>query len=280
MATKNIVETSIVLRSLRFLFRKRSEFLQVRKFKDHNCKYARQLRRTVEALRGRSPARIVVVGNGPSLKMQNLDLLRNEFTICTNAFFHAYENLSWRPTIMTVEDPLPAADNADFYNSDNESTKLIQYDLRDIIAESESTAYLNFLRSYTHWSSRRWPRFSTNVMNCAYWGGTVSFLALQIAATFQPRQIILIGTDLSYIVPKSAKISGTVITSTEDDPNHFNPNYFGAGKRWHVPETQRMQRAFEYALQVLSNESIELLNATSGGNLRVVPRISYEESFT
>lgn len=280
MISRDTVETSIALRAIRFGLRRGAEFLQEMRFRSSSSGLQQRLQAMLERLGSRKPERIVVVGNGPSLKTQDLELLASEFTICTNAFFHAYRMISWRPTVLTIEDPFPAADNADFYNSDAQSAKLIPYDLRKLIHESESTAYINFLRSYVHWTSRNWPRFSTNIGVRSYWGGTVSFLALQIAATFSPKEIILIGTDLSYVVPKSAKVAGLVITSTEDDPNHFHPSYFGAGKKWHVPETERMQRSFEYAYQALAEAGIGLVNATAGGNLHVVPRRPYEEIFS
>jgi hypothetical protein len=274
------VESSIALRAIRYLSRKVSESRQQRIFAAPKSTYQTKLDDLLGGLKEKNPSRIVVVGNGPSLKEQDLELLRTEFTICTNAFYHAYETISWRPTVLTIEDPLPAVDNAAFFNGDSESIKLIPYDLKEVIRESESTAYLNFLRSYVHWSSKKWPRFSTDVSERSYWGGTVSFLALQIAATLKPKDIILIGTDLSYVIPKSAEVKGTVITSTEGDPNHFNSDYFGAGKKWHVPETHRMQSAFEYAFHALGQAGIRLYNATHGGNLKVVPRASYEELFS
>jgi len=220
--------------------------------------------------------RIFVIGNGPSLKHQDLNLLKGEFTICSNAFFHAYSDLSWRPTILTIEDPLPAIDNAEFFNNDTDSIKIIPHDLRDII---RSDHYIKFRRMWWEGGPPEWPLFSDNVWNVAYWGGTVSYLALQIAATFKPKEVILIGTDLTYEVPESAHVSGAIVTSTEDDPNHFHPDYFGAGKRWHLPDVDRMQRALTKAYHELSSRGIVLMNATEGGNLKVVPRVSFEEVF-
>ena len=44
-----------------------------------------------------------------------------------------------------------------------------------------------------------------------------------------------------------AKISGTEIVSTSDDPNHFDPEYFGKGYRWHDPMVERMEVAYNRA---------------------------------
>lgn len=270
----------MIFRAVKYLNRKYAELQQDRKFRDEASPIAAHTRQLFDRLGARDIERIVVVGNGPSLKRQDLNLLRDEFTICSNAFYHAYDGLSWRPTIVTVEDPLPAIDNAEYFNGDTESVKLVPYDLRHVINESDTSGYLNFRRSYRYHRSSRWPHFSGDARKETFWGGTVSYLALQIAATFRPRKVILIGTDLSYVIPDSARVAGTVITSTEDDPNHFSPDYFGAGKKWHLPETDRMQRAFTYAHKAMVKLGIELQNATDGGNLRTVPRVSFEDTFS
>ena len=88
------------------------------------------------------------------------------------------------------------------------------------------------------------------------------------------------GTDLSYKIPKSVKKNGINLISTEDDVNHFSPNYFGRGKKWHIPEVHRMQRSFDAAWKNLKNIDIELLNATDGGNLKNIPRIQFKESLS
>ncbi len=54
---------------------------------------------------------------------------------------------------------------------------------------------------------------------------------MQLAYYLGASEVILIGFDHNYIVPESAEVEGMAITSTEDDPNHFDPSYFGKGYR-------------------------------------------------
>lgn len=223
--------------------------------------------------------RIFIVGNGPSINNQNLNLLQNEFTICSNAFFLKYHELNWRPSIYTVEDPLPAKDNYKFFNNDKDSLKVIPNDLKNFF-KNPNICYINFNRFYLNPLDKNWPLFSNNISDVAYWGGSVSFLSIQIAAMFNPKEIILLGTDLSYSIPRSAIINNSVITSTEDDPNHFNPSYFGKGKRWHLPEVGRMQKGFDKAKEVLDQSGIKLLNATDKGNLKNIRRVNYDDLFS
>src|SRR4051812_35078239 len=61
--------------------------------------------RRVQELRGRFPGRrCVVMGNGPSLLKSDLNSLRDEVTIVSNAHFLIWDQLDYVPTILTVED--------------------------------------------------------------------------------------------------------------------------------------------------------------------------------
>ena len=87
--------------------------------------------------------------------------------------------------------------------------------------------------------------------------------------------IYIIGVDLSYSIPKSVIQTGSVLTSTEDDPNHYKSSYFGKGLRWHVPMPERMQKAFNN----LSNKDNvnNIFNAGIEGNLNCFPRVDFTD---
>ena len=265
-----------IKRPINYCIRKFRERKQEIIFKNNN--YEELISSAIEDIKTNYDTNtIYVLGNGPSLNKQNLNLLENRLTIASNAFYLIYERINWRPTIFTIEDPIIVDDNINFFNSDCESWKFIPYDLSNKIINRDKCIYLNFKRSYVHWRNSSWPFFSNNVSKISYWGGTVSYLSLQIAASINPKRIVLLGTDLSYTIPKSVKKSGINLLSTEDDVNHFSPDYFGKGKKWHIPEVHRMQRSFDAAHESLKNINIELLNATDGGNLKNIPRIDFEE---
>lgn len=223
--------------------------------------------------------RIFIVGNGPSINSQNLMLLKDEFTICSNAFFLKYPEIDWRPTIYTIEDYLPANDYAYFFKTDNDSLKIIPYDLKDTIGMTSSIIYINFLRTYGPSFLPFWPKFSYDFLKEAYWGGTVSFLSMQIACHFKPKKIYLIGTDLKYLEPIDLDKNGDIYTSKSEDINHFHPDYFGKGKKWHNPKVEVMQKSFTAAKKYLSKNNISLLNSTNGGNLKEIVRENFENIF-
>lgn len=218
--------------------------------------------------------RCFVVGNGPSLLKCDLDKLAGEVTIVSNAHFLIWDKLNHVPTFLTVEDRLVAEDRAVDLRPLQGIKKVYPFGLRETLKDDGDFAlYVNFL-----WDYKPFPCFSHDFQNIVYWGGTVSYLNLQLAAYLGCKQIIMIGFDHNYKVPVE-QIVNTVIASKEADVNHIHPNYFGPGYRWHDPNVARMEIGYMHAKEELNRAGIEVLNATVGGHLEVFPRVSYDSLF-
>lgn len=218
----------------------------------------------------------VIIGGGPSINKMNLNDYKDMVTIACNGFYLKHDVIDYIPTYYTVEDPLPAQDNKFEIMSLKGTTKIIPYDLKNVIEPDNNTVYVNFLRSYMRPNNPEFPLFSNEFENKVYWGGTVIYMNIQLAKYLGCDPIYLIGIDLSYKVPESVKKCGAVLVSTEDDENHFDPRYFGKGKKWHLPETERMQRAFTKAYHECEKNNVRLLNAGVDSQLKVVPKIKLD----
>ncbi len=219
----------------------------------------------------------VLFGGGPSINKMNFEDYKDMVTIACNGFYLKHDDISYIPNYYTVEDPLPANDNKKEIINLKNTTKVIPYDLKEVITPDENTIYINFKRSYMRPHNENFPFFSNHFENEAFWGGTVMYMNIQLAKYLGCNPIYLIGVDLSYKVPKSVKKNGAVLTSTEDDENHFDPRYFGKGKKWHLPETERMQQAFTKAYYELKKEGVELINGGVDSKLEVVPKKSIKK---
>ena len=96
---------------------------------------------------------------------------------------------------------------------------------------------------------------------------------MQLALYLGFNEVYLVVFDHNYIIPKEAHVQGNDILSKSDDPNHFNKDYFGEGKRWHNPMMKRMEKAYKKALKNYEDDGRIIYNATRGGNLETFPRI-------
>lgn len=214
----------------------------------------------------------ILIGGGPSLNKMDLNEFSEYITIACNGFYLKHDEISFIPDYYTVEDPLPANDNRNEINSINGTVRIIPYDLRKVIDQPKDTIYVNFRRSSVHSSNSKYPYYSHDFLNESFWGGTVMYFNIQLAEYLGCNPIYLVGVDLSYNVPQSVKQRGAVLMSTEDDENHFDPRYFGKGKFWHLPETDRMQHSFDVAYKELSKKGIKLINAGVDSKLKNIPK--------
>jgi hypothetical protein len=223
--------------------------------------------------------RCFIIGSGGSINSMDLRPLKDEITFGFNSFYLIADKVGFMPSYYLVEDSLPAEDNKHVINALNETVKIIPYDLKYCLTPSENTVYVHMDRYYADCPDKKFPRFSNDTSKCVYWGGTVAYMALQLAYYMGLDEVYLIGIDLSYRVENDASVRvgpDKVILSDKNDSDHFHPDYFGKGKRYHLPRTDRMQLSFDYAYNQFSRDGRKLFNATVGGNLKNIPRVDYK----
>lgn len=224
-----------------------------------------------DSLAGR---RAWVIGNGPSIADTDLTPLADEVTIGTNSIFLNRDAMGFDVTHYVVEDYLVAEDRADDIARIENSTKWFGNYLKYTLPGDDRTLWMNVSVDYRE--SPDWPWFSRDLSRIAYVGGTVTYLCIQLAYYLGAGEVVLVGVDHSYVVDDDEPVEGNTITSTQDDVNHFHPDYFGAGKRWHLPRVDRMERAYIRARKVFEEDGRRVLNATKGGRLEVFPRVDYD----
>lgn len=219
---------------------------------------------------------LVIVGNGPSLNQMDLTFLHKFDTLTVNAFHTKAQNLDLVPTFHMIEDNLPAFENRNAIKDFKCGALLIPRSFGWMYKDTISPVFqFNFIRSALKYRFLGRFQFSKFFDKRCYWGGTVLFAALQLGYRLQYNRVILIGVDLTYVVPDDAIIKGNIIQTVGADPNHFDGKYFGYGKKWHVPEVDKMQKAFDAALAEYETRGLQLLNGGVGGNLKNINRIDY-----
>ena len=105
-------------------------------------------------------------------------------------------------------------------------------------------------------------------------GGTVTYLALQVAYFMGFQQAVLIGVDHSFV--DKGEPNRAEIRTAETDENHFHPDYFPKGSRWQLPDLPRSEVAFRLAREAFEAEGREIIDATAGGALEVFEKVEYD----
>lgn len=245
-----------------------------------NRLYLSRSARRLQALRDKYlDRRCFIIGNGPSLNKLDLTKLSGEITFAVNRFYLLYDRLRFRPTFFVVEDNFVAEDNFQDLNLLRGSTKFWPIQYRPFLTPDRDVIYLNFDFGYYRMPYEGIPRFSFECNKVVYTGQTVTYISMQLALYMGFRDVYLIGMDFDYTVPKGHKQTGADIFSSAEDPNHFHPDYFGAGKRWHDPKLERVLRSYKFAADVYKVHQRNIYNATKGGKLELFPRVDYDSLF-
>lgn len=221
--------------------------------------------------------RAFLIGNGPSLNQLDLTLLKNEITFGVNGIYLARDKMGYLPTHYIVEDYFVAEDRANEINKLEGTTKWFGNYLRYCLHDGPTTNWLNILVDYRNFAD--FPHFSEDIQRRVWVGGTVSFIGMQLAFYMGVSELVLIGFDHSYSIPDHVEKTRNDLMSHGDDPNHFHPDYFGKGYRWHDPMIGRMEQAYRKAARHYHQHDRRILNATSGGHLEVFPRVDYASLF-
>jgi len=225
--------------------------------------------------------RCFIIGNGPSLNQIDLTKLNEEFSFGVNGIFYKTEECGFKPTFYVVEDKHVLKDNLEKIKEYKTEYRFFPSIYRKNIKSSSKTIYFKMNRGFYEESSPNFsmPRFSTDASKRIYCGQSVTIINLQLAYHLGFSKIYLVGMDFSYNIPDSAKVNGLEIESTEDDVNHFHPDYFGAGKKWHDPQLDKVLLSYKQSKLMFEAAGRKIVNATKGGNLNIFERVDFDSLF-
>lgn len=222
----------------------------------------------IKALRNsHAGERCVIIGNGPSLRDTDLKKLRNVFTIGMNRFYLAFEELGFSTSILLSVNNLVIEQCAEDFRA-LPIPVFVSWRGRKWIQPASNLHYL--------YTSYLLPRFNPDASARLWEGATVTFVAMQLAYYMGFKQVVLIGVDHNFTTKGTPN---TTVVSTGDDPNHFNPAYFGKGFRWQLPDLETSELAYGMAREAYKNDGREIIDATVGGKLTVFPKAKFDTLF-
>ena len=206
--------------------------------------------------------RCFIIGNGPSLNRMDLTLLRNEFTFGMNRIYLLFDQLGFSTTYYVCVNSLVIEQCAHEIEQ-LPMPKFLSWRSRNLIRFTPSMIFLNTGGSLP---------FARDITGTISEGATVTYVAMQIAFYLGFSEVVLIGVDHNFVT--KGKPHSTV-TSTGCDPNHFDPNYFGKGFRWQLPDLETSELAYRLAKYHFEQDGREILDATVGGKLEVFKKVDY-----
>lgn len=217
--------------------------------------------------------RCVIMGNGPSLRNTDLDRLRGEITFGLNRIYLMFDTLGWKPTFHAVVNDLVI----------EQCVEELHGIEAPLFSVAPNRVYLGdmpnaiFLKRREDGYTPAGPRFSKDASLGVWEGGTVTYVAMQLAYYMGFSKVILVGVDHRF----AEKGPGhKVVESAGPDSNHFDPNYFGKGFKWQLPDLPLSTASYQLARSAYEADGRRLIDATVDGALTVFPKMSLAEALT
>lgn len=215
-----------------------------------------------------------VIGNGPSLKLADLEKIKDEVTLAANKVYLAFDKVSWRPNFVTVVDALvwPKVQGEIWNHHD---TVLVPSYLPELAGAGGRAKTFRALgdASKPVGVGAELP-FSDDLSLGAFGGYTVTYENLQLAVHLGLNPIYIIGCDHFY--KGEAKLAPNTPLVTRDANNHFMPGYRSPGEIVNPATVDEMNASFLQARRFAESRGIRIINATRGGFLEVFERDDFD----
>ena len=213
--------------------------------------------------------RCFIVATGPSLTIDDLDKLKNEYTFSMNSIYVSYAKTKWRPNYYVIQDPF-------VYEKICSELKSSDYDamfVGTLISEHFDLPAGNNINVFPLdliWQqipNRPYhTKFSGNIYGRVYSGYNVAYSALQIAVYMGFSEIYLLGADCNYLQDKKY---------FAEDKKRGEERYFT--RQFYAENTNKFLLAYQIAKQYADQNGIKIYNATRGGLLEVYERVNLDD---
>lgn len=205
--------------------------------------------------------RCFIIGNGPSLLIDDLEKLENEITFASHMIFKVFDKTLWRPMFYCIED-------IELLENNIETIQSIRGEYKHGFFTGNNWKNLpeNFLEyeqnDFWYIDKLIWddePDFSLNADKYIAEGFTVTYAIIQLAVYMGFSEIYLLGVDHSYC-----------------NGNNYS-DAIGNSEIYNTPKLDRSTLSYMKAKSVCENMGIKIVNLTRGGHLEVFERDSFDQ---
>lgn len=233
--------------------------------------------------------RCFLIANGPSLNMTPLFLLKDEYTIMFNRAGLMIERLNFFPSFYMISDGLVGRnikDEISKYIKNCEGVFVPDINKGELVKFTEFVPFKkNVLYMYEE------PKKFSRTLPFMNVGGTVIYAAFQVLMYLGFDEVIVVGNDMNYVIAKNVDVLTeeknskglyqNIRSQKDDDPNHFDPRYFGKGKEYHQPTEVIVNKIFaslDRVAKEYKKNGIKVVNAGYNSMVQSFPKQDFYEA--
>lgn len=231
----------------------------------------------------------VIIGTGPSLRVEDLDRLAGWTTFACNKIYLAFQNTTWRPDFYSISDDKLAehANEFDFKRFFCNTTIINSQVTKSVFKADLQVHHYLYSEAYSisQWTPGETPNAPRSFAKGILSGGnSVMIDQLQMAYLMGFSEVVIIGADLSYFggtLTGEKCRSGELIRydSNEAEKNYFHKDYYQPGAVTTVPNIDKMKVAWEYCRLLFESSDRVLINASRQTALEHVTRMDFDTIF-
>ena len=233
--------------------------------------------------------RCFLIANGPSLNMTPLYLLKDEYTIMFNRAGLMIERLNYVPSFYMIADGLVGRNiknEISYYVEKCEHVFVPDINKGELVKFTDFVPFEeNVLYMYEE------PKKFSHTLPFMNGGGTVIYPAFQVLMYLGFDEIIVVGNDMNYVVHKTVEVLSeeknskgvyqNIRSKEDDDPNHFDPRYFGKGKEYHQPTEvimKKMLASLDRVAREYKKAGVNIVNAGYNSMVKSFPKQEFYEA--
>lgn len=217
--------------------------------------------------------RCFILGNGPSLTINDLNWLKGEITFASNRIYKAFDQTDWRPTFYAIfDESVGETEGLAEEVSKLQCIKFCReqgyYIFHDIKGE------VCWLHSYYGRKYIDHPKFSEDLLDGVYALASVTYTMIQIARWMGFSEIYLLGCDnrYAYTITRDGKIK-----RNENVMSYFYNTSMNEADALKAAEPWGMNIIFEFAEKYSREHGFRIYNATRGGFLEAFERVKMDD---
>ena len=220
----------------------------------------------LKSLKGKyAGKRCFITCTGPSLTIEDLESLKNEYVFGMNSICLIHEKTAWKPDFYGIQD-LKVFDKVKetLLKTDN-GLVFAPYDYLHLRQTSKDWVYFHMSWAYhmydKKYTGKYFSKFSEDCYNTVYDGFTITYSIMQLAVYMGFDELYLLGADCNYLGKQQHFIETGHIISQKDaakSPDKIFASYLEA-KRY------------------TEGHGIKIFNATRGGCLEIFQRVELED---
>lgn len=221
--------------------------------------------------------RVFLVGTGPSLNAEDLELIKEEYSIGCNMVYKLFTKTNWRPTYYCMTDRVYA-----------------RYQSEEILQHVQVPFFV------PKSAAKRMPHKGSNVIKVndiydydtyevqgrfhhyCYLKASVMMFMLELAMYMGMTEIYLLGVDCTNTYKKNGHFAKDYVKSSTRQAEQsrmerdLDKDNITAEELWNHNYLRNIQ-AYEEIKRFADTKGIKIYNATRGGQLEVFQRISLED---